>query len=108
VSARQRPETDAAVWGARLVVGLATFWTFVLALGASWLLERTGWVGGATFPWVLRVLTAGATVAAFLASPRLARRVGPRALAPLAVAAGLSLAVFLAFLFLALSNRLGA
>ncbi|NMC71096.1 MAG: hypothetical protein GYA57_13660 [Myxococcales bacterium] len=101
-------ETDAAAWAARLVVGLATFWAFVLALGASRLLERAGWIEGAAFPWALRVLTAGVTVAAFLASPRLARRAGPRALAPLAAAAGLSLAVFLAFLFLALSNRLGS
>jgi len=108
MSGQRPPETDAAAWAARLVVGLATFWTFVLALGASWLLERTGWVGGATFPWALRFLTAGATVAAFLASPRLGRRVGPRALAPLAVAAGLSLAVLVAFLFLALSHRLSS
>ncbi|MBN1771060.1 MAG: hypothetical protein JXB32_07365 [Deltaproteobacteria bacterium] len=100
-------DADAAVWAGRLVVGLATFWTFVLALGASWLLERTEWLEGAAFTWTMRVLTAVATVAAFLLSPALGRRAGPRALAPLAVVAGLSVAVLLAFLFLVLSNRVG-
>jgi hypothetical protein len=100
-------DADAAAWAGRLVVGLVTFWAFVLSLLASWLLERAGWLDGAAFTWTMRLLTAGATVAAFLLSPALGRRAGPRALAPLAVGVGLSVAVALAFLFLVLSNRVG-
>ena len=100
-------DADAAAWAGRLVVGLATFWAFVLALAGAWLVERAGWLEGAAFTWTMRLATAGATVAAFLLSPLLGRRAGPRALVPLAVTAGLSVAVALAFLFLVLSNRVG-
>ncbi|MBI5498888.1 MAG: hypothetical protein HY907_01485 [Deltaproteobacteria bacterium] len=106
--ATQEPaRTDAAVWAGRLVIALTTFWTFVLALVAMSGLERTGVLRGAAFDWGLRLTAAAATVAAFLLSPSLARRAGARALVPLAVATGLSLALSIAFLFVALSARAG-
>ena len=80
---------------------------FVLALVLMWLLERTGVLAGAAFTWGLRITAAAATVAAFLFSPVLAKRAGPRSLAPLAVATGLTLAVTIAFLFVILSVRSG-
>jgi hypothetical protein len=94
-------------WTERLVVVLVTFWAFVVALGLARGLEATGWVGHAAFPWALRLSTAGATVAAFLLAPRLGRRVPPRALAPLAVGLGVSLAVALGFLFVVYVIRAG-
>lgn len=100
-----RRDAEARAWTGRLVVALVTFWTFVLALGLSWLVERSGALSGAAFTWGLRVVAAGATVAAFLLSPGLARRTPARALAPLAIATGLSLAVALAFLFVILAVR---
>jgi ATP/ADP translocase len=100
-------DAEASAWAGRLVVGLATFWAFVMALLASWLVERAGLLEGAAFTWTMRIVTAAVTVAAFLLSPALGRRAGPRALAPLAIGCGLSVAVALAFLFLVLSNRVG-
>jgi len=99
--------SDAAAWAGGLVIALTTFWTFVLALVLMWLLERTGVLAGAAFTWGLRITAAAATVAAFLFSPVLAKRAGPRSLAPLAVATGLTLAVTIAFLFVILSVRSG-
>ena len=104
---KSRREAEATTWAGRLVVALATFWTFVLALFVSWLLERTEVLEGAAFTWGLRIIAAAATVAAFLLSPSLARRAPARALVPLAVGTGLSLAVALAFLFVVLSTRAG-
>jgi hypothetical protein len=98
-----KKEADAAAWAGRLVVALTTFWTFVVALVAMWGLERAGVLEGQAFTWGLRVTAALATVGAFLFAPHLARRAGPKALVPLAVATGLSLAVALAFLFVVLS-----
>ncbi len=100
-----RRETEAAKWVGRLVVALATFWTFVLALVVAWLLERSGVLEGAAFTWGLRGIAAAATVTAFLLSPGLARRFPSRALVPLAVTTGLSLAIALTFLFVVLSLR---
>ncbi|MBI5486698.1 MAG: hypothetical protein HY905_05155 [Deltaproteobacteria bacterium] len=106
--AKLEPErTDAAVWAGRLVIALTTFWTFVAALVAMWGLERAGALRGAAFDWGLRLTAAGGTVAAFLLSPSLARRAGARALVPLAIATGLSLALSIAFLFVSLSARAG-
>jgi hypothetical protein len=68
-------------------------------------LDRAGLLSGPAFTWGLRGLAAGATVAAFLCSPVLARRATGRALAPLAVATGLSVALAVAFLYLVLVVR---
>jgi hypothetical protein len=100
-----RRDAEARTWAGRLVVALCTFWTFVLALGLSWLIERSGALSGAAFTWGVRLVAAGATVTAFLLSPALARRAPPRALVPLAVGTGLSLALAIAFLFVVLAVR---
>ena len=107
MTTQEPARSDAAVWAGRLVIALATFWTFVAALVAMWGLERAGVLRGAAFDWGLRITAAGGTVAAFLFSPALARRASARALVPLAIATGLSLALSIAFLFVALSARAG-
>lgn len=99
--------SEAARWSGRLVVALATFWGFVVALVACWGIERTGIISGRAFAWVLRVLSAVATAAAFLIGSRLAARASERMLRPLAVATGVSFALGFAFLFVTFVIRPG-
>jgi hypothetical protein len=101
-------EAETSAWVGRLVVALATFWAFVLALVVCWLVERTAVLRGAAFDWGLRLFAAAATTAAFLLSPAIGRRAPGRALVPLAVALGLSLALAVAFLFLVLTSAVAA